>query len=287
MKITEIVLGPGDYKFLPTADSGTYCWLQKEHYERIEERCWGRMNRDSPISGLCTDLVDTCFVFVFHCGANGRTTLSHVVSGIDIAVFTAQMQYVAGGDPLNQVDLVVFQGRQNDVPSEILEEDRMWLSETLDRIKTPSCNAFVYPKLLGYGLVLVEKSSGDVTIPIPPSRANNIPKFLRCVTSAPTPTTFAKRRLVDAFYRIQSTASYIASKRTSIPGFEVRLEHSVRLQGAANSRLKTVHRARVLTTAAGATRRNIGRSTKYGVRAIDVYREGWLDAVWTMERYNP
>jgi hypothetical protein len=58
----------------------------------------------------------------------------------------------------------------------------------------------------------------------------------------------------------------------------------VRLQGAANSRLKSVWHAKVLTIAAGTTRRSIGRSTKYGVRAIDVYRGVWLDAVWSLRK---
>ncbi|KAJ7211067.1 hypothetical protein B0H12DRAFT_1157070 [Mycena haematopus] len=224
MKITEVVLGPGDYQLLPTLD-GTYCCcFQKEHYERIEERCWGRLNPDSPISGLCTDLVATCFVFVFHCGANGRTTLCHVVSGTDIAVFNAQMHYVVGEDPCNQVEIVVFRGFLQNISSgesENLKQDHMWLSQTLDRIKTASSNASVHPKPLGYGVVLVEKSSGDVIIPIPPSRANDTPRFLQCFPSPLTLTTLSESKVVDAFYQIQSTASYIASKGTSIPCFEV------------------------------------------------------------------
>ncbi|KAJ6452767.1 hypothetical protein C8R45DRAFT_1040027 [Mycena sanguinolenta] len=226
MKITELVLGPRQYTHLPTPE-GTYYCFQTE-YERIEERGWGCLNPASPISGLCTDLVNTCFVFVFHCEANGRTTLCHVVSGTDIAVFIAQMHYVAGEDPRSQVDIVVFQGRTygnpEDVPSEILQEDLMWVSQTLDhlRIKTTLCNAFVHPKPLGYGAVLVEKSSGEVTLPVPPTDNPKLfPKLLLCVPSPPTPTTIAKSTVVDAFYRIQSTASFIASKFRSAPCFEV------------------------------------------------------------------
>ncbi|KAJ7140851.1 hypothetical protein C8R44DRAFT_761978 [Mycena epipterygia] len=229
MKITELVVGPGDYQLLPT-EAGLYPWFQTE-YERVEERGWGCSNPDSPIPGLCTDFVDTCFVFVFHCGASGRTTLCHAVSGTDIAVFNAQMRYVAGEDPRSQVDIIVFQGRAygdpgSDVPPEILQEDLTWVSQTLDRIriKTTSCNASVHPKPLGYGIVLVEKSSGEVTLPIPPSRTNNpklVPQFLHCVPSPPTPTTLAKSKAVDAFYRIQSTASFIASDFRSVPCFEV------------------------------------------------------------------
>ncbi|KAJ7812007.1 hypothetical protein B0H14DRAFT_1463452 [Mycena olivaceomarginata] len=228
MKITERVLGHEDYKLLSTPDRAYY-WFQTE-YERIEERGWGCLNPDSPISGLCTDLVDTCFVFVFHCGANRRTTLCHVVSGTDFAVFTAQMRYVAGENPHSQVDIAVFQGRRygdpGDAPSEILQDDLTWVSQTLDRIriKTALCNAFVHSKPLGYGVVLVEKSSGDVTLPIPPSRTNNpapVPRFLHYVPSPPTPTTIAKSEVVDEFYRIQSTASFIASKFSSVPCFEV------------------------------------------------------------------
>ncbi|KAJ6529378.1 hypothetical protein B0H19DRAFT_532148 [Mycena capillaripes] len=226
MKITELCVRPGDYKLLLTSNEA-YHWFQTE-YERIEERGWGCMNPDSQISGLCTDLVDTCFVFVFHCGANGRTTLCHVVSGTDITVFNAQMSYVAGEDPASQVDIVVFQGLTygdpGDVPSEILEEDLMWVSQTLDhlRIRMTSCNAFVHPKPLGHGVVLVQKTSGDVILPIPPT--NNpqpVPRFLRCALSQPTPTMFAKRRVVDAFYQIQSTASFITSEFRSAPCFEV------------------------------------------------------------------
>ncbi|KAF7338874.1 hypothetical protein MSAN_02210600 [Mycena sanguinolenta] len=227
MKITELILGPREYKLQPTAD-GTYYFSFQTEYERIEERGWGCLNPDSPISGLCTDLVDTCFVFVFHCGANGRTTLCHVVSGTDIAVFTAQMRYVAGEDPRSQVDIVVFQGRMygnpGDAPAEILQEDVMWVSQTLDqlKIKTASCNAFIYPRPLGYGVVLVEKFTGDVTFPIPPTNNSEpVPQFLHCVPSPSTPTTIDKSTVVDAFYRIQSTASFIASDFRSVPCFEV------------------------------------------------------------------
>jgi hypothetical protein len=141
------------------------------------------------------------------------------------------MRYVAGEDLRSQVDIVVFQGRAygdtgDNIPPEILQDDLMWISQTLDRIriKTSSCNASVHPKPLGYGVILVEKSSGEVTLPIPPSRANNpglIPPYLLCVSSPPTPTTLAKRRVVDKFYRIQSTASFIASECRSVPCFEV------------------------------------------------------------------
>ncbi|KAJ6553101.1 hypothetical protein B0H19DRAFT_1295709 [Mycena capillaripes] len=209
MKITELGVRPGDYKLLLTSNE-TYYWFQTE-YERIEERGWGCMNPASQISGLCTDLVDTCFVFVFHYGANGRTTLCHVVSGTDITVFNAQMSYFAGADPASQLDTVVFQGLTygvpGDVPSEILEEDLMWVWQTPDhlRIRTTSCNTFVHPKPLGHGVVLVHRG---------------FPRFLRCVPSQPTSTMFAKRRVVDAFYGIQSTASFIASKFRSVPCFE-------------------------------------------------------------------
>ncbi|KAJ7489425.1 hypothetical protein FB451DRAFT_1224881 [Mycena latifolia] len=229
MKITELVVGPGDYELLLTED-GPHYWFHTE-YERVEERGWGCSKPDSPIPGLCTDLVGTCFVFVLHCGANGRTTLCHAVSDTDIAVFNAQMRYVAGEDPRSQVDIIVFQGHAygdpgDNVPPEILQEDLTWLSQTLDRIriKTTSCNASVHPKPLGYGVVLVEKSSGEVTLPIPPSRASNpipVPQYFYCVPSRPTPTTLAKSKVVDEFYRIQSTAAYIASKFRSVPCFQV------------------------------------------------------------------
>ncbi|KAJ7921483.1 hypothetical protein B0H13DRAFT_1984893 [Mycena leptocephala] len=227
MIIAELVVGPGDYKLLPTEDE-LYYWFQTE-YERIEERGWGCLNPDSPIPGLCTDLVATCFVFVVHCAANGRTTLSHVVSDTDPAVFDAQIRYVAGEDPRSHVDIVVFQGQQYGDPRpgvspEILQEDLTWVSQTLDRIrtKTTSCNASVHPKPLGYGVVLVEKSSGKVTLPTRPAyNPEPVPQFLYCVSSPPTLTTVAKSIVVDKFYRIQSTASYIASEYRSIPCFEV------------------------------------------------------------------
>lgn len=84
MEIVERVVGPNDYGYLST-EHGPYYWFQTP-YERIEERGWGCMSPDSPIPGLCTDLVDTCFAFVFYCRANRRTTLCHVVSGTDIEV---------------------------------------------------------------------------------------------------------------------------------------------------------------------------------------------------------
>ncbi|KAJ7652537.1 hypothetical protein DFH06DRAFT_1475325 [Mycena polygramma] len=109
MKITELVVGPGGFKLQINDEAPNY-WLQTD-YERIEERCWGGLSPDSPVPGLCTDLVDTCFVFVFRCVASGRTTLCHAVSETDPAAFDAQMRYAAGDDARGQVEIVVFKGR--------------------------------------------------------------------------------------------------------------------------------------------------------------------------------
>jgi hypothetical protein len=129
------------------------------------------------------------------------------------------------------VDIAVFQGSTygdaGDVSPKILQEqqdDLKWVSYTLAhiRIKTTSCNASIYPKPLGYGVVLVDKSSGKVILPIPPiNNSKPVLRFLHCAPSPPTPTTIAKTRVVDTFYRIQSTASFIASDYRSIPCFEV------------------------------------------------------------------
>ncbi|KAJ7030832.1 hypothetical protein C8F04DRAFT_1186476 [Mycena alexandri] len=229
MKITELVVGPGDYKLLP---STRYSFPTE--YERIEERCWGGMSPDSPVLGLCTDLVDTCLVFVFRCEASGRTTLCHVVSGTDLAVFGAQMDYVTAEDSQSQVEILVFRGiaygdSGNDVPPEILEQDLQWVSQTLDQIraKRTSCSASVHPKPLGFGVVLVEKSTAEVTLPTPPSAptAEPVPAFLHCWPSPATDAKYLKeirrRQVVDEFYCIQSTASFIASSFTRSPCFEV------------------------------------------------------------------
>ncbi|KAJ7477607.1 hypothetical protein FB451DRAFT_1242826 [Mycena latifolia] len=232
MKITELVVGPGAYELILPAH-----YLFPTEYERIEERCWGGMSPDSPVLGLCTDLVDTCLVFVFHCEASRRTTLCHVVSGTDLAVFDAQMDYVTAVDSQSQVEILVFRGiaygnSGNDVPPEILEQDIQWVSQILDRIRAerPSCSASVHPKPLGFGVVLVEKSTAEVTLPTPPSTptAESVPEFLHC---RPSPAKDAKysellrkirrRQVVDALYRIQSTASFIASSFTRSPCFKV------------------------------------------------------------------
>ncbi|KAJ7213107.1 hypothetical protein GGX14DRAFT_446316, partial [Mycena pura] len=225
MKITELVVRSGDCNLLLAADGPTY-WFHTEH-ERIEERGWGCLDPESPISGLCTDLVATCIVFVFQCRATRRTTLCHVVSKTDIAVFEEQMRYVTKEDPHSQVDIVVFQGcvygNTGEVPSKILQEDSMWVSQTLEHIrnKRTSCHASAYPKPLGYGVVLVDKLSGDVIIPMPPT-TEPAPQFLSCInTWPPTPTMLIERQIVDEFYRIQSTASYIRSKYRIIPCFQV------------------------------------------------------------------
>lgn len=98
----------------------------------------------------------------------------------------------------------------------------MWVSQTLDRLKTTSCIASdVYPKPLGYGVVLIEKSLGEITLPIPPNNTTPVPAFLLCFPSPPTHITLAERWVVDAFYRIQSTASFIASGFSVVPCFEV------------------------------------------------------------------
>ncbi|KAJ7154000.1 hypothetical protein C8R43DRAFT_1106642 [Mycena crocata] len=214
MKVTEVVVGHGDYKWIST-EYGPYHWFQTE-YERIGERGWGCLNPDSPVRGLCTDLVDTCLVFVFHCEGTKRTTLCHAVSGTDIAVFDAQIRYVSGEDQCGQVDIIVFQGCA-------YGEDG---DNTMDQIrtKTMSCSTSLHPKPLDYGVVLVEKSSGEIRLPILPSRADilePVPQYLHCIPSPPTPTTITETGLVDTFYRIQSTTSFIASEFTRQPCFEV------------------------------------------------------------------
>ncbi|KAJ7652525.1 hypothetical protein DFH06DRAFT_1475315 [Mycena polygramma] len=222
MKVTELVVGPGDYT-LQLNDDVPYYWFQTD-YERIEERCWGRLSHDSPVPGLCTDLVSSCLVFVFHCGASGRTTLCHAVSGTDIEVFYTQIRYVSGEGPPSQLDVMVFRGDSawSEIHPEEWQEDLAWVSQTLDRIrvKIPACNASVHPKPLTCGVVLVQKSSGDVIIPTPPSSLAAV-TFLQCSPAPSSPATLAKRELVDKFYRIQSTAEFIASKLTTVPCFEV------------------------------------------------------------------
>ncbi|KAJ7274955.1 hypothetical protein C8J57DRAFT_1313215 [Mycena rebaudengoi] len=191
-------------------------------YERIEERGWGCLNPNSPVPGLCTDLVGSCFVFVFHCNANGRTTLCHAVSGTDLRAFEAQMRYVAGESP-HPVDIIVFRGWAYGIPgfkihesdrcgcSRDLEDDLAWASQTVERIKDAI-----------YGLVLVEKSTGKITLPIRP-RAGPYPTVLQLqyFSSSPTPAAMTKREVVDAFYRIQSTTLFISSNFTRVPCFEV------------------------------------------------------------------
>ncbi|KAJ7730138.1 hypothetical protein B0H16DRAFT_1585492 [Mycena metata] len=229
MKITELVVGPGAYELIPP----TYHVFPTE-YERIGERCWGGMSPDSPVPGLCADLVDTCLVFVFHCEVSGRTTLCHVVSSTDLAAFDAQMDYVTADDAQRQVEILVFQGNsygkpRSDVPREILETDVQWVLQTLDRIraKTPSCIASVHPKPLGLGIVLVEKSSAEVTLPISPT-PGSVPEFLHCQPLTPKDAKYFEvlkeirwRRVVDCFYTIQSTTSFHASEFTRSPCFQV------------------------------------------------------------------
>ncbi|KAJ7274963.1 hypothetical protein C8J57DRAFT_1714684 [Mycena rebaudengoi] len=229
MQIIEQVVGPTDYKQIPFRQS----YFLQTDYERIGERCWGCLSPDSPVPGLCTDLVDTCFVFVFHCAANGRSTLCHTVSGTDIRVFEAQIRYVVGESP-HPVDIIVFRGGAYGIPGfkiresggvtlENLEEDLAWASQMVDRIKTPSCTTLIYPNSLEYGLVLVEKSTGKITLPIRPRAHHDGPNpaMLWCFSAAPTPATFTKTELVDAFYRIQSTTSFVSSNFERTPSFEV------------------------------------------------------------------
>jgi hypothetical protein len=147
------------------------------------------------------------------------------------------MDYVTAEDSQSQVEFLVFRGTSygdsgNDVSPEILQEDLQWVSQTVDRIraKRPSCSVSVHPKPLGFGVVLVEKSTAEVTLPTPPSTptAEPVPAFLHCWPSSPGDAKYFEllketRRIqvVDAFYRIQSTASFIASGFTCSPCFEV------------------------------------------------------------------
>ncbi|KAJ7633346.1 hypothetical protein DFH06DRAFT_1479608 [Mycena polygramma] len=224
MKITEFVVGSDGLK-PQQYPNGTYYWLQTD-YERIEERGWGRLHRDSPVPGLCTDLIETCLVFVFHCGTTGKTTLCHAVSGTDLAVFDAQIRYVSN-DTDSQVELVVLKGRAygdpGDLPPHIFEEDLAWVSQTLDRIRVrrPTCNASLHSEPTGYGVVLVQKASGDIIIPVPPRYLPAVTKFLHCTSSVLVPEALAKRELLDAFYVTQSAASFVASGFTTVPCFEV------------------------------------------------------------------
>jgi hypothetical protein len=141
------------------------------------------------------------------------------------------MRYVAGESP-HPVDIIVFRGwaygipgfkiHESDDVAPDLEDDLAWASQTVERIKTPSCTTLIYPNSLEYGLVLVEKSTGKITLPIRP-RAGPYPTVLQleCFSSSPTPAAMTKREVADAFYRIQSTTSFISSNFTRVPCFEV------------------------------------------------------------------
>ncbi|KAK7055547.1 hypothetical protein R3P38DRAFT_1360263 [Favolaschia claudopus] len=232
MKIKELEVGPGGYRAVMTLQETVHYYLIQAEYERIEERGWGRMDDDSPIRGFCTDCVATCFVFVFHCEAKARTTLCHVVSGIDSKVFEAQIRYVTdGGGSGNLADIVVLLGRVyaseyragSGVPADIIEEDLLWASQTVERLgrNTAVHSASIHPKALCYGVVLVERSTGEITIPIPPTSSIPTPRYLMCASSPLTPESLGKIMIIDEFYRVQSTTSFIASKFTTSPCFEV------------------------------------------------------------------
>ncbi|KAK7055544.1 hypothetical protein R3P38DRAFT_1360220 [Favolaschia claudopus] len=232
MKIKELAVGPGDYESHLSPD-GTFYPFFPTDYERIEERGWGRMSPDSPIRGICTDLVDTCFAFVFHCETNARTSLCHVVSGIDTKVFDSQIRYASEDrSPGNPVDIVAFLGHvygrhppPPDVDPKNIQEDLLWISDQLDLLRKDEAvrGAYAHPTPLSYGAVLVEKSTGQITIPSAPTFRVSVrlPTLLRCLPSSTKYEALTKVRVVDQFYRIQSTSFSIGSRSANVPCFEV------------------------------------------------------------------
>lgn len=71
---------------LTTSGVAKWWFYKSSEYFRVPERTWGKIDQSSPVAGLCTDLVDTCFVFIHHCPATQRTTMLHTTSQIQATV---------------------------------------------------------------------------------------------------------------------------------------------------------------------------------------------------------
>jgi hypothetical protein len=85
VQISERSVGPDDV--VVTIYPHSELWkLPVDGYHRVPERTWGRLDRKSPVSGLCADMVDTCLVFVCHCNSTGRTTMMHTPTMVDMQV---------------------------------------------------------------------------------------------------------------------------------------------------------------------------------------------------------
>ncbi|KAK7014238.1 hypothetical protein R3P38DRAFT_3002668 [Favolaschia claudopus] len=230
MEIQELAVGPGDFGVLKIAEASFY-WFSTD-YERIEERGWGCMSSESPVSGLCTDLVNTCIVFVLHCETNARTALCHVVSGTDRTVFDSQILYVSDSRKEgNRVDIIAFLGHTYglspvppDVTPEMIQDDLLWASQTVDFLKTDGVvrGAYVHPKPLPFGAVLVQNSTGRITVLTRPIRFTEaLPELLPCLPPSFTFEDLKRRQFIDSLYQIQSTSSFIASEFTRAPCFQV------------------------------------------------------------------
>ena len=56
------------------------------------------MEATSPIEGICTSLVASCCVIIFHCANSKRTTVAHTPSYFHLSELAPMLYWVAGGD---------------------------------------------------------------------------------------------------------------------------------------------------------------------------------------------
>ena len=85
VQISERPVGPDDVNvtIYPHSELWKY---PVTGYCRVPERTWAKLGENSPVLGLCTDMADTCFIFVCHCNSTRRTTVMHTPSLVDMQV---------------------------------------------------------------------------------------------------------------------------------------------------------------------------------------------------------
>ncbi|PFH50916.1 hypothetical protein AMATHDRAFT_3543 [Amanita thiersii Skay4041] len=221
VQISERSVGPNDVVVTIFPHSEHWRYPAQEYY-RIPERTWARMDKSSPYSGLCTDMVDTGLVFVCHCKSTSRTTLMHTPSEVDLQAIVDQLNYVTNGASSIAVEMIILKGgihsnrKKHELTASLartVDEDIAWVDEFVRNVRVHAKKLSVPlsvsrpARCLELGSILVDKSTGKITIPMPTEEfASCHPRLYVKLSDQMSRGQIAQLGARDSFYRIISTA---------------------------------------------------------------------------------
>ncbi|KAK2463194.1 hypothetical protein APHAL10511_004849 [Amanita phalloides] len=243
VQISERSVGPDDV--VVTIFPRSELWrLPASGYHRVPERTWAKLDKNSPVSGLCTDMADTSLVLVCHCNSTGRTTMMHTPTVVDMQAIVDQLDYVTDNSSV-PVEMVVLRGgiysdrRKHELVGDAqryIEEDMLWVDQFLHDMRVHAKKmslplTITRPdRCLEQGCMSVDKKTGRITIPVP---TDDFAPYKYPYIGLPDSTSefqFLQVRTRDKFYSIIATAHAISMQQ-----FGLRFAYPSFLQYDGNS----------------------------------------------------